>query len=190
MRIETTKRLFTADEYYRIGDAGIFNPDSRVELIEGEIFEMIPIGDRHAACVNRTVALFVKAFEEQAVVSGQNPVHLSIYSVPQPDVVLAKPRGDYYFNKRLSTEDTFLVVEVSETTLSSDRKIKLPIYARAGVREVSIEDLQKNRLLVFRNPTGSMYSSSLVLTRNNSVSTLAFPNTVFSVSDLLLSNYA
>jgi len=189
MRIETTKKLFTVDEYYRMDDAGIFKPDARLELIEGEIFEMSAIGNRHAACVNSAMALFAEAFGKRAIVSGQNPVLLSNYSVPQPDVVLAKLRDDFYFNKRLSVEDTFLVVEVSDTTRVYDRKIKLPLYARAGVPEVWIEDLQKNRLLVFRNPAGSTFSSSLVLNRNNTVSPLAFPDTSFSVGDLLLSKF-
>jgi len=177
------------DEYYRMGDAGIFKPEARMELIEGEVIEMSPIGDRHAACVNQVVTLFVAAFSGKANVSGQNPVHLSKYSVPQPDVVLAKLREDFYVNKHLSAEDTFLVIEVSDTTLNYDGKIKLPIYARAGVPEVWIEDLQKDRLLVYRNPVGSTYSSRVVLDQHSSVTPLAFPDTVFSVGDLLLSKY-
>ncbi|HLQ78840.1 MAG TPA: Uma2 family endonuclease, partial [Terriglobia bacterium] len=82
MRIETTKKLFTVDEYYRMDDAGIFKPDARLELIEGEIFEMSAIGNRHAACVNSAMALFAEAFGKRAIVSGQNPVLLSNYSVP------------------------------------------------------------------------------------------------------------
>ncbi len=99
-----------------MGDAGIFKPEARMELIEGEVIEMSPIGDRHAACVNHAVTLFVAALSGKANVSGQNPVHLSKYSVPQPDVVLAKLCEDFYVNKHLSADDTFLVIEVADTT--------------------------------------------------------------------------
>jgi Uma2 family endonuclease len=189
MQIETTKRLFTVDEYYRMGEAGILHPEARLELIEGEIIEMSPIGDWHAACVDQTHEHFVLAIAGKAVVRGQNPVLLSNYSVPQPDVVLAKFRDDHYFNKRLSAEDTYLVVEVSDTTLAFDLKVKLALYAKAGVPEVWIEDLQNVQLLVFRNPVGSTYTTSLVLDRNSMVSPLAFPDTEFSVGDLLLSKF-
>jgi Uma2 family endonuclease len=104
-------------------------------------------------------------------------------------VVLAKFRDDHYFNKRLSAEDTYLVVEVSDTTLAFDLKVKLALYAKAGVPEVWIEDLQNVQLLVFRNPVGSTYTTSFVLDRNSMVSPLAFPDTEFSVGDLLLSKF-
>ena len=189
MRMETRKRLFTADEYLRMGEAGILASDSRVELIEGEIIEMSPIGNRHLACVARANELFVAAFAGKAIVTCQSYVRLNHYSEPQPDLVLAKTRSDYYVRKRLSADDTFLVVEVADSSLAYDRKIKMPLYARSGVPEVWIEDLQKNRLLVYRNPNGQTYATSLVLSPGNSVSLIAFPDTVFSVGDLLLSDY-
>ena len=107
METEVTKKLFTVDEYYRMAEAGIFDEDSRVELIEGEIIEMSPLGNRHVACVNRANTLLASALAGRAIVSVQNPLRLSNYTEPQPDIVLLRPRSDYYRSKRLSPEDTF-----------------------------------------------------------------------------------
>src|SRR5438477_7424502 len=100
MRTEVTKKLFTVDEYYKMGEAGILGPEDRVELINGEILEMSPIGNPHVACVDRANALFAVAFVGKAIVSVQNPVLLNTYNEPQPDVVLMKARPDFYKTKR------------------------------------------------------------------------------------------
>ena len=187
--METTKKLFTTDEFVRMDEVGLFLQNPRVELIEGEIVEMSPIGPRHEACVTRATRRFVIAFTETALVRVQGSLLLSNWSLPQPDLVVARPRTDDYFNKRLSADDTFVVIEVSDTSIAFDRKIKLPLYAKAGIPEVWIEDLQKNRLLVYRDLNGGTYSTNLVLSPKDSVSLAAFPDAVFSVSDLLLSDY-
>ena len=96
MQVETTKRRFTVEEYYRMADAGILGPEDRVELIDGEIVKMSPIGARHLGCVNRANHLFTSAFGNRIVVSIQNPLQLSNYTEPEPDVVLLKPRLDHY----------------------------------------------------------------------------------------------
>src|SRR5215467_5795778 len=152
MQTEVTKRLFTVDEYYRMADAGIFSPRDRVELIEGEIVEMSPIGLRHAACVNRATELFISTFKRRALVTVQNPLRLDQYNELQPDIVVMKWRDDYYSSKRHTPEDTLFVVEVSDTTLRYDTKIKLPLYAAKGVPEFWIENLKENVLLVCRDP--------------------------------------
>ena len=185
MRTEVTKKLFTVDEYYRMGEAGILHEDSRVELIEGEIIEMSPVGNRHIACVNRATALFTAKLAGKAIVSIQNPVLLSRITEPQPDVVLVRPRDDYYEAKRMSSEDTLLVIEVSDTTLRYDRNRKMPLYAKSGVPELWIENLQSNVILVYRDPGPTTYSTSLVLHRGDSISLLAFPDIAFKVDDLL-----
>src|SRR5262245_41904238 len=99
MRAEVTKKLFTVDEYYKMLDAGILTEDDRVELIEGEIIQMSPIGSRHAACVDRANDLFAAAFRGRAIVSIQNPLRLNKYNEPVPDIVVLKPRDDYYATK-------------------------------------------------------------------------------------------
>jgi Uma2 family endonuclease len=186
MRAEVTKRrLFTVDDYYRMAEAGILKPEDRVELIEGEIVEMSPIGNRHAGCVNRATDLFTFLFRGKAIVTVQNPARLNKYNEPQPDLILAKPRADYYASKHPTGEDIFLMVEIADTTLRKDRNIKLPIYARLGVPEVWIGDLQHDQLLVFRDAEGGSYKTSLTLHRGESVSVAAFPKISFKVEDLL-----
>jgi Uma2 family endonuclease len=144
MQIETAKRLFTVDEYYRMAEAGILTHKDRVELIDGEIIKKSPIGDRHAGCVNQATRLFTLAFGKRVVVSVQNPLRLSEYTEPEPDVVLLKPRDDDYSTKKAVADDALLVVEVADTTSSYDSKVKLPRYAAAGIPEVWIENLQKD----------------------------------------------
>jgi Uma2 family endonuclease len=186
MQVDTTKKLFTVDEYYRMAEVGILKPEDRVELIDGEIIEMSPIGDRHAGCVNRANHLLTVTLATRAVVSVQNPLQLNNYTEPEPDIVVLKPRTDYYASKKIRAEDALLVLEIAETTLSYDRRIKLPRYATAGIPEVWIEDLKSNTLLVYRNPQGSMFTESLVLRGDETVTLHGFPDVTFSVKDLLL----
>ena len=185
MRAEVTKKLFTVDEYYRMVEAGILNEDDRVELIEGEIIEMSPIGLKHMSCVDRTMDALTSALKGRALVSVQHPLRLNNYNEPQPDIVVLKPRADYYASKPHTPEDTVLVIEVSDTTLRYDLKVKLPIYAALGVSEVWIENLQSELLLVCRNPAGKSYGTQLTLHRGDSVSPIAFPDVVFKLEDLL-----
>jgi len=184
MRIEVPRKLFSVDDYYRMAEVGILGPEDRVELIDGEIIWMSPIGDRHALCVNIANELFVLAFNRKAIVSVQNPIRLNNYSEPQPDIVLRKTHPERQ-NKHPRPEDTILVVEVSDTTFKYDSTFKLPRYAKAGVPEVWIEDLQRNRLLVYRNPSDNNYLNSLTLGRNDSVFVQAFPDSIFAVDKLL-----
>ena len=172
------------DEYYRMAEVGILDPDARLELLEGEIVEMSPVGMRHASCVNRTTALFVKQFSERAVVSVQNPVQLSEYTEPLPDIVLLKPRDDYYARKKVWWDDALLVIELSDTTIRRDR-YKLSLYARAGVSEVWIADLQHNIVHAYREPESGAYRVSLELRRGDTLSVHAFPETTFRVEDLI-----
>jgi Uma2 family endonuclease len=184
MQAETVKKLFTVDEYHRMGDAGIFGPEERVELIDGEVFEMSPVGDRHILCVIRATKLFVIAFGDRAIVSPQNPVRLSDWSEPEPDFVVFKPRPDFYATAP-TLADVLFLVEISDTTLRHDRNRKLPRYAAAGVPEVWIEDLNNNVLLVYRDPRGDRYETALTFSIEKSVSPLAFPDIQFRVHDLL-----
>ena len=185
MQLEVTKKRFTVDEYYRMAEAGILGPEDRVELIDGEIIQMSPIGHRHAGSVNRVNHLFVTSFAGRAVVSIQNPIQLNSYTEPEPDVLLLKPRADYYASKKVWAQDALLIVEVADTTLRYDRDIKVPRYAAADVPEVWIENLADDELLVYRDPAGERYIVCITLHRGDSVSPVAFPDTVFKVEELL-----
>lgn len=168
-----------------MGEAGIFHPEARLELIEGEIIEMSPPGNPHIGCVNRATALFSARLAGKVIVSVQNPVRLSRYTEPQPDIVLARPRADYYGEKRITPEDTLLVIEISDSTVRYDRNRKMPLYAKSGVSELWIENLQEEVILVYRNPVAQTYSTSFERHCGDSISLAAFPDVVFKVDELL-----
>ncbi len=185
MQIEASKKLFNVDDYYRMAEVGILGPEDRVELIDGEIIQMSPIGTRHAGCVTRATRLFTLAFNGRAVVSTQNPLRLNNYTEPEPDIVLLKFREDDYGKKRMLPDDALLVVEVADTTLKYDRDVKLPRYAAAGVPEVWIMDLKENCLLLYRDLEKSTFQTNLILKSGESVFVRAFPDITFAVSELL-----
>jgi Uma2 family endonuclease len=176
---------FTTEEYHRMGEVGIFHEDDRVELIAGELIRMAAIGPRHAANVDRINDLFMARLERRAIVRVQNPVQLAAHSEPEPDIVLLRRRADYYATGHPQPEDVLLIVEVADTSLGYDRDTKVPLYAAAGIPEVWIADLQGDRLRVFRDPDAGEYRRVEVLTRNDSVAPLAFPDLLFSVDELL-----
>jgi Uma2 family endonuclease len=185
MRAEVTKKLFTVDEYHRMGEAGILAPDERLELIEGEIIQMSPIGQRHALCVVRATDLLTSALKRKALISPQNPLRLNKYNEPQPDIVLLKWRADYYASTFYTLKDALLVLEVSDSNLRFDTKVKLPIYAAAGIRELWIENLNEDVILVSRDAVDKKYKSQFTLRRGDMISPLAFPEAAFKVDDLL-----
>jgi Uma2 family endonuclease len=146
------------DDYYRMVEVGLLREDERVELIEGEVIRMSPIGSRHAACVARLTKLFSRLAGESAIVWVQNPVRLDDFSEPQPDVALLKPRADFYANAHPTPADVLLIVEVSDTTIGYDRQVKVPLYARAGVPEVWVIDLANETVETYAQPREGAYS--------------------------------
>jgi Uma2 family endonuclease len=152
------RHRISVEEYYRMAEVGLLAPDARVELIEGEIIDMAPIGSRHGSLVDTLVEVFVQAFAGKAIVRGQGAVQLDGFSQPQPDIALLKPRQDRYRDRNPSGPDTFLVVEVSDSTLLYDRQIKVPLYARHGVPEVWIVDAQDSQLHFFRSLAAGEYT--------------------------------
>jgi len=176
---------FSVAEYHRMGEAGIFKPGDRVELIEGEIIEMSPIGSSHASRVKRLNALFSRRLGKRAIIQVQDPVVLNRSSEPQPDLAVLKPRADFYAARHPQPDDTLLVVEVSDTTRDFDRKVKLPLYARTGIREVWIVDLIDETIHVHRNPVGAWYRDVTQAQRRQRVALAAFPKLMFRVRDIL-----
>jgi Uma2 family endonuclease len=168
------RRRFTAEEYHQMGRSGILREDDRVELIEGEIVLMSPIGRRHAACVKRLLHLLVQALGKRAVVGVQDPVRLDDSSEPQPDLSILKPRADFYASALPGAGDVLWLIEVTDTSRDYDRDIKLPLYARSGVPEVWLVDLTAERVEVHRAPAGGRYSDVQQLGPGDSLSPLAF----------------
>ncbi len=155
-----TRHKLDVHDYHRMGEAGILGMGDRVELIDGELIDMAPIGHGHIATVNGlNHALFV-ACGEQAIVSIQNPLRLDRLNEPQPDAVLFRPRPDFYRTAPFpGPADVLLVVEVADSSLRYDRGVKLPLYARAGIGEVWIVDLRRRVVDVHRTPSGDGYAS-------------------------------
>jgi Uma2 family endonuclease len=154
---EPRKHLITVDEYYRMAEVGLLAPDARVELIEGEIIDMAPIGPGHGGVVDYLSEQFIRAVQGKAIVRTQGAILLDRRSMPQPDLALLAPSKDYYRRKHPAPADILLVIEVSDTTLRYDRNRKLPLYARHGIPEAWIVDLQQNEVHFFRSPRDGQY---------------------------------
>ena len=154
-----TRRRLDVGSYYKMAEAGILAGDDRVELIDGEIFDMVPIGSARAGKTDRLNWLFARAAaDDLAHVSVQRPLRLDAYNEPEPDVMLLKPRQDHYQSRHPNAADVLLLVEVSDTSLTYDRGTKLPLYAKFGVPEVWIVDLRGAAIEVYREPAGDGYA--------------------------------
>jgi len=184
MAVQLLRHLFTVEEYDRMAQAGIFSEDDRVELIEGEIVEMSPIGSRHAACVARLTALFSQV-QGQAIIWVQNPIRLNEHSEPQPDLALLRPREDFYAHGHPRPEDVLLIVEVADTTEDFDREIKVPLYARTGIPEVWVVVLADEHIEVHRRPTPQGYKEGQTLRRGQRLSPQNVPDLDLAVEAML-----
>ena len=175
MGMPLTGRRFTVDEYHRMGRAGVFHEDDRVELLEGQIVEMSPIGPAHAGCVAALTGVLSRRGEERVVVWVQNPVNLGERSEPQPDVALLGPRADAYRTAHPRARDILLVIEVADTSLEHDRDVKVPLYAAAGVPEVWLVNLTDYAVTLYRDPVGGRYATLRTARRGESVTSLRLP---------------
>jgi Uma2 family endonuclease len=180
--IQRARRLFTVDEYDRMVTAGVFGPDDRLELIEGEIIEMSPIGHRHTACVANLLKIFVSRLGERAVVWPPGAVRLSTRSKPEPDVTLLRPHS--YRDAHPGVQDALLLIEVSDSSLAYDRGVKLALYARAGIPEYWIVDVDGRMVETFRTPTVGGYRETRRFARDEVIAPLSFPDVTFRVSEL------
>ncbi|MER3399777.1 MAG: Uma2 family endonuclease [Thermoflexus sp.] len=185
MVVRVARRLFTVEDYHRMREAGILSEDDRVELIEGEILEMSPIGSRHAGTVARLVRIFSQRLGERAVVWPQNPIRLGVYSEPQPDVALLRPREDFYEAEHPGPGDVWLVVEVADRSVEGDRGVKAPLYGRAGIPEFWLVDLAAGVVEVYREPGVEGYRSVRRLGPGETLAPLAFPDCVLPVEEIL-----
>lgn len=185
MHTHLTTRRFTVDDYHRMAEAGILEPDERVELIEGEIVAMAAIGSRHAGCVNTLNRLLARAVDERALVAVQNPVRLSELSEPEPDIALLRPRPDHYAEAHPGPRDVLLIIEVAETTLDFDREVKAALYAGAGVPEVWLVDLPGDRVEVHREPGPTGYRDVTSHGRSTVLRPGALPEIEVSVDAVL-----
>jgi Uma2 family endonuclease len=183
--VELTRHRFTLDEYHRMAQAGILNEDDRVELIRGEIVQMTPIGSRHASCVARLIDVLLGHLRGRAVLWPQNPLTILPDSEPQPDVILLRYRDDFYRNALPGSEDVALLIEVADTSLRYDRRLKGPLYAEAGVQEYWIIDLEGGAVEIFRTPSAAQFRSVERVELAATLSPLAFPDVQVPVTSFL-----
>jgi len=179
------RRGLTVEAYYRLGETGALGEDARVELIEGAIIDMAPIGSAHAGTVNHLAFLLHQAVAQSAAVSVQAPLRLDRYSEPQPDLMLLEPRADFYRSARPGPAGVLLLVEVAESSLDYDRRVKLPLYARHGLPEVWLIDLAARALHVFREPAAEGYRRSAVAASLGDLSPARLPGVHLDLSALL-----
>ncbi len=185
MAVSISRRVFTVSEFERMGEAGILSEDDRVELIEGEIITMSPIGSRHPACVNRLNNLLVPTVGQRAIVSVQNPIRLGDYSEPEPDISLLRPRTDFYAQALPNAVDVLLLVEVAETSIDYDRTVKVPLYARASIPEVWLVDLAQEVIWQYARPDNGAYQEIRQARRGQSLTSAALPQLTLVVNDIL-----
>ncbi|MBM3943130.1 MAG: Uma2 family endonuclease [SAR202 cluster bacterium] len=185
MTLQRTRRRFTAEDYHRMAQAGILGEDDRVELIEGEIVEMAPIGSRHQAYVDRLNTLFARRMEGRAIIRVQGPIVLGGDSEPQPDLALLRPRPDYYAGAHPTPEDVLLLVEVSDSSGDYDRQVKAPLYARHGILEYWLVGLEAGVVEVYRQPAPEGYQQVSQVARGQRLTLQAFPSLKVRVEDVL-----
>jgi Uma2 family endonuclease len=185
MSVQVLRRHFSVSEYYTMAAVGLLKEDDRVELIEGEVIEMNPIGSRHAACVGRLTELLRSLPREVAILWVQNPVQVNDYSEPVPDVTLLKRRDDFYAQANPGPEDVLFLIEVSDSTLEYNRQIKVPLYARAGVPEVWLVNLPAEVIEVYARPSGEKYQHARVVGRGESLTSASVPSLTLDADAVL-----
>ena len=186
IQTEPTRRRISVDEYYAMAEAGILGRDERVELIDGEIVVLAPIGNPHearTAASNRLLApLFI---EERAVLRVQGHVRLDGNNRPEPDLALLRWRDDLYGSRSPAPEDILLLIEVSDSSLSYDRDVKLALYARFGITEVWIENIPDRVIEAYANPVDGQYTESRIYRPGETIAPSAFPDISLPVSELI-----
>jgi hypothetical protein len=184
MQVQTRHR-FSVEEYYRMAETGVLRPDARVELLDGQIIDMSPIGPFHGSITKYLNLLFTAAARDRWITQVQDPVHLDDHSVPEPDLALLKPSPDFYRKRHPQPADVLLLVEISDTSLTSDRENKLPAYGRAGIPEVWIVNLADLTVEVYREPHFTGYGSKAILRAADQAKPQAFPDVAVDVAELL-----
>ena len=183
--VQVTRHSFTVAEYERMAEAGVFSEDDRVELVCGEVVAVSPIGTRHAACVDAFAEILRERLGRSVIVRVQNPIQLDDYSEPQPDIAVLKRRDDFYRGCHPRPGDILLVIEVSDTTLEYDRKVKAPLYARAGVPEVWVVNLADELIEAYADPAEGAYQTARSHARGEELQSRALAPLRVSVAEVL-----
>ena len=177
----------TVDEFYAMAERGILHPDARVELLDGVIIEMSPIGDRHAATVDKFTMTLAPGVGDRAIVRVQGPVRVNENSLLQPDVLLLRRRADFYISGAPKPRDVILLIEVADSTVGYDRYSKLPAYARAGILEVWLAVVREGRRFVevYTEPSAEGYGAMRALEGDDMLTPPGFPDIALRVGEML-----
>jgi Uma2 family endonuclease len=179
--------MFTVHDFEHMAEVGILHEDDRVELVEGDILEMAPIGSRHSACVQNLNRLLSRRVDtDQVSVRVQDAIRLDPETQPQPDIVLARFREDLYKYRQPGADEIFLLIEVADSSLTYDRWVKLPMYARARVPEVWLIDLTSDSVHIFREPASDHYEEHHVAERAESLYPRLLPEFLLKVDEILV----
>jgi Uma2 family endonuclease len=185
VEVAAARRLFTRDEYHRMGEVGILTRRDRVELIQGEIIKMSPIGRRHYAFVNNLSRLLIMALDDRAIVAVQGPIVLADDTEPEPDLAIIRRRTPSYKDREAHTEDAFLLIEVAESSLAYDRSTKLRLYAAAGIPEYWVVDCVAESIEVHRVPGADGYRNvARVAGPAATVAPQAFPDVTLALTEI------
>ena len=179
------RRLFTVHDYHRMGEAGILLEDDRVELIRGEIVAMSPIGNPHNAAVDRANRALVNLVGDRAIVRVQGSVRLDEYDEPQPDIVLLRPRPDFYNSMSAGPKDIFLIVEMADSSLKYDRRVKAGLYAELGIPEYWVVDLNGDCVLTYSEARGKAYRLVRTVRRGEYLTPELLPDCTLLTDNLL-----
>lgn len=179
------RHRFTADEFYQMVRGGVFGEDDRLELIEGEIFHMTPIGSKPAGRVIKLTELLTQRAKGRVLVSVQNPIRLGEHSEPQPDIALLRPRPDFYSESHPEAGDTLLAIEVADTFAEHDRTVKLPLYGRHGIPETWLVSLADGWVEVYTEPSSVGYRAVRRVLPGERLTPRAFLDVTLEVSENL-----
>lgn len=177
-------RLITVAEYDRMIEAGIYTENDRIELLNGEIVELMPKGPKHSVFNDLIVNLFGETFGERVYVRSQNPIVLDNFSEPEPDIVLAKPPRKKYLENHPTPPDILLVMEISDTTLAYDRDDKALAYSRNGIQQYLLLNLQNETLEDYREPNADGYGAKRTYRSGDVFNLVAFPEIEIKIDDL------
>lgn len=181
------RHLFTREQFYLLGDAGVF-ADKRVELIEGEIVEMAPIGLPHAAVTHPLAVILEAAFGAGFTVRNQVPIALgepNRPSDPQPDIAVVVGHWRDYISREPIASDVRLIVEIADSSLTDDRKIKGALYAASGIPEYWIVNLVDRQLEVYREPVDGRYTTTSIYAAGDSLEPLHAPGSSVAVANFM-----
>ena len=179
-----TRRSLTVSDYHRMGDAGILTEHDRVELIEGALVTMAPIGSDHSGMVNTLTRLLVRAVGDRGIVAVQNPVRLDDLSEPQPDFAILRPRGDDYRRSIPTPSDVLLIIEVANSSLAYDRAIKRALYARHDIPEFWIVNLKDQEVEICRAPSGGTWAEIFLAGHDAMLEPVLLPGVAIPVAAL------